>query len=272
MKSVLVAFLLACALSVSAFRWAEGTARDFLTTLGIDKATAEADVFNSVWSDYVAHPTGDRVRAVVFGDRPALAREVIQFARDYTASPEFLERYTAAREELRPEPPQPLQSGEEMVATMKADLQKQIAETQAQADQATGDMKEMLLGTIEMFKEQLAMLDDPDNPFLDPSMQVAFAAEAAAQTEEYDRKVAEWEQLYPADPEVRIAERLDKVLAQCSDVDFSAQVVENEYGVKIFADDAYETKSAEWKACYRAGPEAVEAGNAALADWRAALQ
>jgi len=272
MKSVLVALLVACALSVSAFRRAEGPARDFLSVLGIDKAAAENDVFNSFWSDYVSHPTGERVKAVALGDRPALVREVIQFAREYAASPQFLERYAAAREEARPEPPEGPQTGQEVVNSMKAELEEQIADTQVQADQSSGEVKAMLLETVAMLKEQLVMLDDPDNPYLDPAMQAGFAAEAAYQMEEYEKKVAEWEQLYPADPKVRIAQRLDQVLAQCSEVDFSAQLIDDEYGHKLFASTAYEMKSYEWKACYRAGPEAVGAARTAVAAWLAELR
>ncbi len=272
MKSVLVAFLLACVLSVSAFRGAEGPTRDFLSALGITKTSAEANVFSSFWSEHVSHPTGDLVRAVILGDRPALVREVVQFAREYTASPEFLERYASAREEGRPQPPEGPKSGEEMVNAMKADLQKQIADMQAQADQSPPDIKAMLLETVEMLKEQLVMLDDPDNPYLDPEFQVGFAAVAATEQAEYEEKVAEWERLYPEDSKVRIAQRLEEVLAQCSDVDFSAKLVDDEYGKKLFASAAYEMKSGEWKACYRAGPEAVEAARAALGEWLAEIR
>jgi hypothetical protein len=272
MKSVLVAFLAACAISVSAFRWAEVPARDFLTVLGISKATAEADVFNSFWSDYVSHPGGERVRAIVLGDRPAMVREVVQFARSYTASPAFLERYAAARLEARPKPPEGPQSGEDMVAAMKADTEKQIADMQAQADQATGEIKAMLLESVEMLKETLAMLESPDNPYLDPEMQAGMAAGAAAEQAEYEAKVAEWDAVYPEDANVRIAQRLEEVLAECSDVDFSAKLIDGDYGKKLFASAAYEKKSADWKACYRAGPEAVEAAEAALAEWLAAIR
>ncbi len=272
MKSVLVAFLVACAISVSAFRWAEGPARDFLTALGISKASAEVDVFNSFWSEFVRHPTGDLVRAVAVGDRPAMVREVVQFAREYTASTAFLERYAAARVEARPKPPEGPKSGDEMVAAMKADLVKQIADIQAQADQSTADVKAMLLETVAMLKEQMAMLDSPDNPYMDPELQAGMAAGAAAEQAEYEAKVAEWERVYPEEAKVRVARRLEEVLAQCSEVDFSAKLVEDDYGKKLFADPTYEAKSSEWKACYRAGPESVEAANAALGEWLDAIR
>ncbi|MFH1763071.1 MAG: hypothetical protein ABIF09_02660 [Gemmatimonadota bacterium] len=272
MKSVLAAFLLACALSVSAFRGAEGPTRDFLAVLGIDKASAEANVFSSFWSDYASHPTGDLVRAVVLGDRPAMVREVVQFAREYTASPEFLERYAAARQELRPKLSEGPKSGEEMVNAMKADMQKQIAEIQAQADQSPPDLKEMLLENVAMLREQLVALDDPDNPYLDPEFEVGLAAGAAAEQADYDEKVAEWESLYPENAKVRIAQRLEEVLALCSGVDFSAKLIDDDYGKKLFASTAYEMKSGEWKACYRAGPEAVEAARAALGEWLAEIR
>ena len=272
MKRLLVAMLAATAFCVSAFRWLEEAPRDFLAALELGRDDAERFVFQSFWSDYVSHPTGARVKAVAMGDRPAMVQEVVQFARAYFASPQFLEAYLKIREETRPAPPTGPSSGEEMLQLMKAEMQKQIAELEAQIREATPDVKAILQETLAMMKEQQAELDDPDHPYRSPEMSAVLAEGAALEKEDYQKRLAEWEGLYPEDPTPRIAIRLEAIMAACADVDFSAQLVDGDGGKKLFASTVYERKPAEWKACYRAGPEAVDAARSALGAWLAEIR
>jgi len=272
MKSVVLAFLTGSALLASAFTRGEVPVPDFLSTLGLTEDAAEDLAFNSFWTEYVWHPTGERVRAFALGDRPAVVREAIQFARSYFSSETFRTRYAAAREEARPRPPEGPKSGEELIQEMKEQLQAQIADTKARAAESPPEVKAMLLETIPLLEAQLADLDSPDNPYRDPAMSVVFARQAALHEADYQEEMAEWEKAYPEDPNPRIAQRLEETLALCADVDFSASLIDNGDGLKLFASTAYEMKPTEWKSCFRAGQGAVEAARSAIGDWLAELR
>jgi len=272
MKSVALAFVAGVVFLVSAFRGPEVPLPDFLSSLGLSRESAENYFFQSFWNEYVYHPTGERVRAVALGDRPALVREAVEFGRSYFASETFKARYAAARDEGRPTPPEAPKSGEELIAEMKADLQASITDMKAQADQSPPDIKAMLLESVAMLEAQLVELDSPDHPYRDPAMAVAFAEQAAAEQAAYEAELAKWEATFPEDPSARIAQRLEETLALCADVDFSAELVDGPYGKKLFANTAYEMKPAEWKSCYRAGQPAVEAARTAIQGWLTELR
>lgn len=63
-----------------------------------------------------------------------------------------------------------------------------------------------------------------------------------------------------------VAERLRQFLALSADVDFSARMVVRN-NLTCFADPKLESRSAEWKLCYRAGPKTLAAARACAGDW-----
>ncbi len=272
MKTVSAVLLAsAVALSSTAFRHMEPAGQDFLAALGITETQAQDHVFQTFWANYVSHPTGARIRAVATADRAALVREAAKFAREYVASPAFAERYARTREQARPTPPEAARSADDQAAEMKADLERQIAEIEAQA-KAQPDLREMLLQTAEMLREQMAAIDSPDSYLRDPTYQAALAQGAAEEKALYEAALVEWEKEYPTDPKVRVARRLAATVAECSDVDFGAALVDGKDGKKLFANPLYEEKSPVWKACFRAGPEALDAARAVAREWEASLR
>jgi len=54
-------------------------------------------------------------------------------------------------------------------------------------------------------------------------------------------------------------------------VDFNAKVAKSG-ALMRFADPRYESRPKEWKLCYRAGKEAVDAARAAATEWLKELQ
>ena len=119
----------------------------------------------------------------------------------------------------------------------------------------------------KMLKEQLKSLDDPNNPMFSKDMDEMIKQSYAAQMTQHEQALAEWENKYPKTPERMVQKWLEDFLAVSKDVDFSASVVSNDRGKKVFANPAYESKSSNWKLCYRAGKETVEAGRTFAAKW-----
>jgi hypothetical protein len=70
------------------------------------------------------------------------------------------------------------------------------------------------------------------------------------------------EKRYPSDPSVLIKQRLTEFLEVSATVDFDA-------GLKngMFVNPDYEKKSPQWKMCYRAGKEVVDAARSEAKTW-----
>jgi hypothetical protein len=70
------------------------------------------------------------------------------------------------------------------------------------------------------------------------------------------------EKIYPSDPDVLIKKRLEDFLSLSATVDFDAEVLNGR-----FLKREYEAKSAQWKMCYRAGKEVVDAARTEARNW-----
>lgn len=77
---------------------------------------------------------------------------------------------------------------------------------------------------------------------------------------------ADNEKKYPEDPAVLIKTRLTEFLALVPTVDFDAEIQDNQ-----FVNPEYVKKSAQWKACFRAGREVVMAAQEEAEKWLAEL-
>ena len=75
------------------------------------------------------------------------------------------------------------------------------------------------------------------------------------------------EKRMPADPDELIRKRLQEFLDISATVDFDAEL--NGYS---FADKRYESKSNQWKMCYRAGREVITAAREEAKKWLAELE
>lgn len=71
------------------------------------------------------------------------------------------------------------------------------------------------------------------------------------------------EKKYPTDPNELVKTRLKDFLAISATVDFDAQLT----SYRTFVNSEYEKKSSEWKMCYRAGKEVVEAARIEAQKW-----
>ena len=79
-----------------------------------------------------------------------------------------------------------------------------------------------------------------------------------------------WEKEYPENVNVLLKRRLQQYLDLVTKVDFNATLVPK--GRKmIFANPEYEKKSAEWKACFRAGKEVNAVVSDFARDWMKTL-
>lgn len=268
MKKIFVSiFAVILVAAFSAFKMIEMQTVRSLERIGISADMAKQSVWSSFSGGYLSYPNPIKLKQIAARDRAAVVREIFDFAKQYTQSDDFKKLYIDYREEKKPTPPEVPKSAEEQRQEQKAEMQKSLKESEENMKKAPADQKPIYKGVIDMLKQQLKQLDDPSNPMFGKEMDAMMKQAYDAQMEEHKTKLAEWESAYPTNPTPMIKKWLTDFLEASKDVDFSAELVQGQYGKKVFAKPEYEAKPSNWKMCYRAGKETVQAGRAAAQQW-----
>ena len=92
------------------------------------------------------------------------------------------------------------------------------------------------------------------------------------QMQEHETKVSEWQNEWPESPAPVLIRFLQNFLDVSKDIDYRAEVFKDAHGKLLFSKTVYENKPAEWKLCYRAGKETIEAARAAASQWLGELK
>ncbi|MBX2991093.1 MAG: hypothetical protein KF749_07995 [Bacteroidetes bacterium] len=238
-----------------------------LERVGISPTISKDCIYYSISGGYLNYPSPSRLKQIATGDRAAAVREIAAFAKEFTKSDDFRKRYIEYRENQKPEPPEKPKPMAQQRAELKAQMQQSIKETESNMKSLSADQRPILQQTVDMLKQQVKEYDNPDNPMFSKDMENMQKQMYDMTVEEYKKKLAEWEQKYPADPKPMIRAWLTKFLEETKEVDFSAQLKDGQYGKKVFVNPAYEGKSSNWKMAYRAGKAVVEAGRSEARRW-----
>lgn len=237
-------------LGISAYKIGE----DILSTLGLDPGNAQfailANLTQSPGNDAKADPTyfklprPQMLAAVMKGDKVAAATDLCDYIKMYCNSEEFSAAYNSKREAARPttEPPQVDAETIQMTREGNKAMEEQIADMKK-----NGNPSESIKAFEEQLRQQKAMLAEWEDPTPNKTR---------------------WEKDFPADPGVLVKKRIDDYLALVATVDFDAQLTApDNYKIQKFVKPEYESKSAAWKACYRAGKEVNGAVTAYVTEW-----
>ncbi len=265
-KTIALLLAMGCVLSLYAFKTYEAS-EGFLKKLGISSPMAKEFIWFSFSGVYLSHPGGARLRKIPTSERGGLTLEIAAFAMEYTKTPDFKEKYLEYRENNKPTPPEKPKPMTEQKKEQKEQMEKSIKETEAAIAAMPADQREGMKQVVASLKEQLKSFDDPDNPMFSADMEQIMRQGYEAEMENHRMKIGEWEKQYPTSPNNMIKTWLTEFLAVSKDVDFNAQLIEDENGRKLFAKTEYERKPDKWKMCFRAGKETVEAGRSFAKQW-----
>jgi hypothetical protein len=189
-------------------------------------------------------PNASLLASIVAGDRKAAAKELCEYVKAYVTSPAFVTDYKKEREMAKPtsEPygmdAATIQQTRETVKIMESQYETLKASNQVPAE-ALAELKKTIAG----MKAQLATINDPT-----PNNTL-------------------WMKTYPEDPAVAVKARLNEYLQLLPTVDFAAKLTGTTPNNKKFANPAYEKKSLQWKAIYRAGKDVNDVASAFARDW-----
>lgn len=263
---VIAAGCLGLALAL-AFRVVDQKETQVLKQLGL----SEEDAKDYVWLDFshtiFSYPRTEQILALARGDRPAIVRQVVEFAKSYAKSDEFRKRYETFREGKKPEAPEPPKSMDEQRKEQKEQLQKSLKEIEDNLKNATPEQREQYKPVVDGLQASIKSLDDPNNPMYSKDVEKAYQQAYEGQLETFRKDSVEWERDWTEDPKPMLVRGLEQFLEVSADVDFGAAVLKDNNGVATYANPEYESKSSEWKLCYRAGRETVEAARAAAKEW-----
>ncbi|HSK08540.1 MAG TPA: hypothetical protein VK911_03125 [Vicinamibacterales bacterium] len=246
------------------------SAQSALGNLGVSEARAKTEIVSSLADGYV--PVNLAARAFLAAPpatRAAMVKTAMAWAKGYTESAAFRAEYEQRRAADAPEPPDAPGGVDEELAAQKAQQRKQLEEARANLANLPPELRKEMEAALKQIADQTAAMDK--DPQMAAMRRQGLEAQRADKERAYRDRVAAHERRFPADPRTLIARRLTEFLEMSKDVDFNAALAAGGGGKRVFANAAYEEKPPEWKLCYRAGAEPVQAARAFAAEWLKSL-
>ncbi|MGA9293416.1 MAG: hypothetical protein WBV81_12510, partial [Ignavibacteriaceae bacterium] len=228
---------------------------------------ADHMIFSNCSNPSFYFPNPLQLKNIAAGEKVAIVNEVGKYVKEFTATKDFLNKYIEYKNRKKPEPPEKPKSIAEMKKEQKEAIKQGIDNLEKTKKQMPKDQQASFDETIKSFKEQLKEVDDPDNPMYNAQMENTMKQMYDEQVKEYHGNVAQWEKDYPTSPKPMIKIWLTKFLEGSKDVDFNAELAENQYGKKVFVKQSYESKPDLWKVCFRAGKETTNAARKYAENW-----
>jgi hypothetical protein len=240
-------------------------AADLWGRLGITEERAKTDSVQALARGSVPfYGVAKAVMSTAPAARAALVIEGLTWVKGFAASAEFKKAYAGIREDNKPDAPTAKGSPDDQAKAQDAETRRNIEEARKMLAMLPPDQRKQ---AEDMLKQMEA---DAKKNAADPKMQELgrqMAAEGEKQAQQdYKARVADWERDYPADSSVAVANRLRTFLETCGDVDFNAKLV-GRNGKMYFADERVQSKSSEWKLCFRAGRETTDAARTFARNW-----
>jgi hypothetical protein len=264
--SAILVILFIYSFSLVAFRVKKFN-EDVWKLLGMTKEAGNEGINMSFMQGYLYFYNAKGIKNIAFGNRPAVANDLLSYTKQFINSETFKNQYSKARNDAKPREVQlkPVRTKEVIQKELITETEKSIKEFEKGMKELTADLKKSMEPLLVTMKKQLEEYKNPDNKMFDIIMQgEKYDNEAAVRSHEEDLK--KWENDYPADMKILIKKRLIKLLDLTKDVDFNAELVEK-FGKKRFVNPVYERKPTEWKQAFRAGKEVSDITRAFAEQW-----
>jgi flagellar biosynthesis GTPase FlhF len=203
-RTLILVSVIAISFSFYAFSVFESKSTEFLQKLGIPEEFAKDCIWSSLSGMYLSHPGGTRLLQVSTSERATMTREIASYARSYTKSGEFKKKYLEYRETRKPTPPEKPKPMAQLKKEQKEQYQKSISETEESMKTMSADQKKMMKDVVDMFRQQLKSLDDPNNTMYGSEMDKMQTQGYEMELQEHKERLATWEQENPSAPDAMI--------------------------------------------------------------------
>lgn len=258
-RIIAIATVLTTALFLSAYNKARQQADDVFKTLGIEEAEAFKTIKENLLYASLNTPFSAKYKTIPGGKRAAIVQQLGNYMKQQFKRPEVAAEYAAYRESLVPG----RQEGIDVKARIE-EIKRDIKNTQDDMKAAPADMKKMYEETIVLLKAQLEILQNPSHP--EYAMYTGKTVLTPEQQEEINRQIKAFSKEYPEDIQQYIKLKLNEFLQLTSNIDFNAKLVQRN-GKWRFENPEYEAKDYNWKKCFRAGKETIDAARAFAQQW-----
>jgi hypothetical protein len=234
--------------------------------LGMSKESGTQRIKESFLSGYLNYYSSSKVKNLATGDRAAIAKDLMVYAKEYLSSPAFQQEYLKNRSQAKPIPSERKVKPKEEIRRQKIEeTEKSIREAEQNMKTMKPDMAKAIAPVVEMLKKHLKDYRDPNSQMIELMYQGELMNK---QNDEryYKESMERWEKEFPADPKEVIRKRLAHFIEVASTVDFNAEL-KTVGGKKKFVKAEYEYKSSEWKQIFRAGKEVIQPSVAFAQQW-----
>lgn len=233
-----------------------------------DETNAKQSILYAVSGPSYYLPNVKILKDLAVGDRVSAIQSIGNNVKEYLSSKEFVKNYNQLREDRKPTAPEAPKLSDQLKQEQKNNLLNAIAEAEKNKKQMGADQQAMFDEIINVYKQQLADIDDPEKTMYKPEMDDYIKQSYQMQIDEYNNKLAEWENEYPKDnPNLMIKKWINNFLDKSADINFDAKLEKDKYGKMKFVDQQYEYKDSQWKLYYRAGKETVNAARTFAQNW-----
>lgn len=205
-------------------------------------------------------------RNIAVGNRATVATDLLNYAKKYLSSPVFIKDYETYRQNMKPQPPEPMKTKESIREKFIKDAEQGIRNIEKViATTADANVKKTLGEQIPIQKKQLEDYKSPNSKMIEAAWQ-GEQNNFKWRDDEYQKSVKQWEADYPEKSPQLIKARLLKFLEVTKDIDYNAELTERN-GKKYFTNPKYEAKNAQWKMAFRAGKEVTETARTFAQQW-----
>ena len=241
-------------------------AQSGLTGFGVKEGEVTGRLAGAVLDGHLpVYPSAKLYYAATQAARVAFVKAYLAAAKASSETAVFKADYATRREGAKPDAPESKGSADQQLSEQQAEQRKKLEEYKAELAKMPPDMQKQMKDMLKQMEDQLNQ--QTNDPSQKAAMKQIIVQEMQYEQEKYKRSMAEWSAAYPEQPTVAIAKRLKEFLALTADINFDAKLEAIGGGKTRFADPQYESKSTDWKLCYRAGREPVAAARAFAADW-----
>lgn len=266
--------LVLCLISFFLFSFvaATKTGDELWQQLGLNKQQGTEGIYRSFTGGYLYYYQARNAKNIATGNRLAVAKDLLTYAKQYINSDGFKKEYELERKNAMPVKPvaNPIRTRAEVQKEEIAKTEKQIKDLEKNMKALDAAMQKNMQPVLDMYKSMLKEYQNPNHQYFE-GLVLNDKMQNEQNLQSYQSALKNWEEHYPADFSPIIKERLQKFLYVTNDVDFSAEL-KTSYNKKVFVNPSYERKSTEWKQAFRAGKEITTMARAFATQWLSELK
>jgi len=257
-------------ITICSFRLITSSTEDLWKQLGITQHDGTDNIRNSFLNGYFAYVGVKNIPSLAAGNRVAITKDLLTFAKQYVNSKSFQSEYERNRQQYKPVMPETAIRGLADIRKEKMDaVEKQIASTEGIIKNGNAEMKKIMQPILEMHKKNLKDYQDPNSQYINMLYQSQLIKHQNDSLQ-YEKAVKSWQANYPEDYRQLIKQRLQYYIDVATTVDFTASLKTDGKKMK-FVNSTYEAKSNDWKMIYRAGKDVNEVVVDFSRDWLESL-